>query len=75
MANQYHIVYAKSMHKDLKRLKRYLEAEYYQKVSKKIDTYIENLRYIPRGYKTLYFVRDRSGEYRRVVCRKIYYYL
>ena len=57
---------------DLNKISEYLEdyASYRNKVIKKIDKDIDNLKDMPRIHKTVIYVKDKSGEYRRIVSGK-----
>ena len=57
---------------DLNKISEYLEyyGNYRDKVIGKIDKDIDNLRNMPRIHKTVIFVKDKNGEYRRIVSGK-----
>ena len=68
----YKLELAQDAKEDLNTLSEYLEDyEYYRnKVIKKIDKDIDNLKDMPRIHKTVIYVKDKSGEYRRIVSGK-----
>ena len=70
MENQYHIIYTKSMHKDLKKIKKYYGKVYSEKVLNKIDKDIENLKFMPHAHKTLYYLKEPNVEFRRLISGK-----
>jgi len=68
----YKLELSNSAKKDLNKISEYLEnyLTYRNKVIEKIDKDIENLKVMPRIHKTVIFVKDKSGEYRRIVSGK-----
>lgn len=69
--SRYHVTYEKSTHKDLKKIKKYsISRTYYEKIMSEITRNIENLKYMPRIHKTLICIKDRNGEYRRMLSGK-----
>ena len=68
----YKLEMSNSAKKDLNKISEYLEdyQNYRNKVIEKINNDIENLRVMPRIHKTIIFIKDKSGEYRRIVSGK-----
>ena len=58
---------SQSAQRDLGRIEEYLNDYTINKVIKKINEDIENLKFMPRMHKTLYFSQDKEGEYRRIL--------
>jgi len=57
---------------DLNKISEYLEEyeHYRDRVIEKIDKDIDNLKDMPRIHKTVIFIKDKNGEYRRIVSGK-----
>lgn len=57
---------------DLDELSKYLEEKgfYRNKVIEKINKDIVNLKYMPRIHKALLYLKDKQGEYRRIISGK-----
>jgi len=71
MVSLYHVIYEKSTHKDLKKIKKFsISRTYYERIMQEITRSIESLKYMPRTHKTLICIKDPSGEYRRMVSGK-----
>ena len=70
MAIQYKIIYEKKFYKDLFEIEAKTEMNFYKKLKKDIDEKVENLKFMPRIYKTLSYKKDIVGEYRRIVLAK-----
>jgi len=68
----YKIKLSNDAKKDLNKISEYLEnyKPYRNKVIEKIDKDIDNLKWMPRIHKTVIFVKDKTGEYRRIVSGK-----
>lgn len=67
---QYKIVYDKRFYKDLLEVEEKNYINFYKKLKKDIDVKIENLKFMPRTHKTLIYLKDKGGEYRRIVSGK-----
>ena len=71
MERVYHVIYEKSTHKDLKKIRKYaISKKYYERIMQEISRSIENLKYMPRIHKTLICIKDTNGEYRRMLSGK-----
>ena len=67
---QYKIVYEKRFYKDLLEIEDKTYIRFYKKLKKDIDSKIENLKVMPRTHKTLIYLKDKTGEYRRIISGK-----
>ncbi len=56
--------------KDIKKICRYMKGYNTERIITKLKEDIEYLRFMPRIHKTLYFVLDPEGEYRRIISGK-----
>ena len=68
----YKLELSNSAKNDLNKISEYLEdyQSYRNKIIEKIDKDIENLKDMPRIHKTVIYVKDKNGEYRRIVSGK-----
>lgn len=70
MVMQYEIIYDKKFDKDIHLIELRSNSNYYKKLKNKIIAEVENLKCMPRAYKSLICQRDLKGEYRRIVLDK-----
>ena len=64
---KFQIIYEEDIQDDIERIKN---CDYNQKNILKIEKDILNLEYMPRIHKTLIYLKDKNGEYRRMVSGK-----
>ena len=67
---QYHIIYEESVYKDMERIINNSYSFYQEELINKIQKDIMSLAYMPRMYKMLIYLKDKKGEYRRIVSGK-----
>ena len=67
---QYRIIYEESMYKDIERIKNSYNYFYQEELINEIERDIKSLVYMPRIHKTLISVKDKEGEYRRIISGK-----
>ncbi len=70
MASNYKINMSDEANDDIKNISNYLEEKLFNKVMKQINTYIDNLRYMPKIHRRIIYQREPDREYRRIVCGK-----
>ena len=70
MASNYKVSMSDEANDDIKNISNYLEEKIFNKVMKQIDTYIENLTYMPKIHRRIIYQREPGREYRRIVCGK-----
>lgn len=56
--------------KDLKRIHGYMKEYNFEKVIERVYKDIENLKYMPRMHKTIFYYTNPEIEYRRIVSGK-----
>ena len=56
--------------RDLKRIQKYMQEYNFEKVIEKIYKDIENLNYMPRMHKTIYYYTNPEVQYRRMLSGK-----
>ena len=68
----YNLELSNDAKEDLNKISEYLEEyeSYREKVIERMDKDIDNLKTMPRIHKTVIYVKDKSGEYRRIVSGK-----
>ena len=68
----YKIRLSEKANQDIDRITEYLQQFSYNtyKVIEKINKDIENLKYMPQIHKTLIYLKDNNGEYRRIISGK-----
>ena len=71
----YKTILSKKAKRDLIKISRYMKNYNYDKIVEKIYKDIENLQFMPRIHKTLISIRDKHGEYRRMVFENILLYI
>ena len=67
MESHYQIIYTDNMQRDLDKIKDYCYEVNIKNIITKIEQDIQCLTFMPRAYKTLVFVKDPQGEYRRMI--------
>ena len=75
MDTQYKIIYDKKFYKDLKLIELRTTHNYYKNLKNNINKMIQDLQFMPRIHKTLISIRDKHGEYRRMVFENILLYI
>ena len=65
-----YIIYEKEVLQDIKRIKKYCTPLYYDKIILDISKTIDMIKIFPKIAKTLYFIKDIDGDYRRVISGK-----
>lgn len=66
----YKTILSKKAKRDLIKISRYMKNYNANKIIEKIYKNIDNLTYMPRIHKTLIYIKDKKGEYRRIVSGK-----
>lgn len=67
---QYKIKYKGRFYKDLYFIELRTNLNHYKKLKEEIDKKIENLQCMPRLHKSLIYLKDKDGEYRRIIIGK-----
>ena len=70
MEEQYRIQYKESFYTDLEKISQNSIPYYYLKDVNKINKDIETLKFMPRINKTVYTLKDKNSEYRRLISEK-----
>ena len=67
---QYKIKYKRRFYIDLSFIELRTNLNRYKKLKDEIDKKIENLQHMPRTHKSLIYLKDKNGEYRRIIIGK-----
>jgi len=66
----YKIIFSKKAKKDLTKIAKFMKNYNANKIIEKIYKNIDDLIFMPRKHKTLIYLKDKNGEYRRMLSGK-----